>query len=65
MKFRYQQYHWLLTVGVIFALTFAGCQGLVPSGAGTDTNSTDSRAESSNATVIVASKDFTEEFILA
>lgn len=64
MKFRYQQYHWLLTVGVIFALTLAGCQGLTPAGAGTDTNSTEGSTESSNAPVIVASKDFTEAFIL-
>jgi len=55
----HKRHNWLFTLVAIFVLTLAGCQGLVPSGAGTD-----SRAESSNATVIVASKDFTEEFIL-
>lgn len=64
MRFYQRRYTWLFVLVAIFVLILSGCQGLAPTGAGTDTNSTANSTEGSNAPIVVASKDFTEEFIL-
>jgi osmoprotectant transport system substrate-binding protein len=72
-----KRHHWLIfSLVTILLITLSGCQALSPGGGetgSTDPDSNDTTAapdtttsanRATNATVVVASKDFTEEFIL-
>lgn len=68
MQNHHRRHSWLLvSLVAIFLVTLAGCQGITPGGTetgGTETEGAAAGNGTGNATVVVASKDFTEAFIL-
>lgn len=68
MQTTWKRHPWLLfSLALILIVTLSGCQALTPGGGGTDgatTETSESSTAASDTTVVVASKDFTEAFIL-
>lgn len=68
MQTTWKRHPWLLfSLALILIVTLSGCQALTPGGGGTDgatTETSESGTAASDTTVVVASKDFTEAFIL-
>ncbi|MEZ4737603.1 MAG: glycine betaine ABC transporter substrate-binding protein [Caldilineaceae bacterium] len=64
MQTHHRRHSWLLvSLVTLILVALVGCQGIAPGGAETSGAETEG-AETGNVTVVVASKDFTEAFIL-